>query len=588
MLKALKIANAQNRKTFRIADLVETGAIDRSQVNLFDILGSYTQRAAQDFAMLDVKNAMKGSNLLLDYKTVEKSLLGKAIKEARAKGWEKVDPRHFPMYSKTMMHPAMKEWLYHFKYERLNANMFDKGMSHVKVWQFANPFFLPYYDMMQGLVARGPIGMLNPISMGRDLAWAAKTMKSRPQIYYDIMHAGMQSKPMAMPFDQWTSQINKLKNTNAGSYMWQMTKETVVSAGLRPIYEASWNTAWGLDKMVRLATTKYMMRKGMSTFDASQFAALIHSDYANVPMKIRRNLNRVMFTPSFKITMFRLYKEMMKSMVKVPLKKLSGKGAELTLQEKQLAKAGTATVLGAMVGMDLFLQNKGYIRDQFARRYYKDIVDSEGKRKEDVIVFSSPLTMVPKYAYKLKDILTKAPYRDSKIQQIIDSVKWDIHPVWRIINDLAQNRKDNGDPIWEPYGDSEPLKYAKMAEYSITSALAIIKQIGLKDEPDDQQEAWALYRKDMGEVFALITSPTTFAYIRDPAVTRYRKKLERTKREWQRAIKDATREGRFNKNMITIGHKKLLKQTQDLRRAIEETEKRHDNVIYSDWKKSNK
>jgi len=585
--KGMKLANTQGRKTFRIQDLIDSGAIRRDQVNLMDMLAAYTQRASHDLPMLDVKIAMKKSGLafdMADYAGKPKGALRAAIQEAKTKGWKKPDARHFPMWGKTYMHQGLWDWLYHFKYEQLNKTKFDSFMSHVKVWQFANPFFLPYYDMMQGIVARGPLGAINPVGIGRDMAWAVKMMKNRPREYWELMHAGLQSKPMAMPFNQWLGQIEKLKNTNAGGYLWQLTKETVGTAGLRPIYEASWNTAWSLDKLVRLSTAKYMMRKGMSTFDAAQFSALIHSDYANVPMKFRRTYNRAFFTPTFKITMFRLYKEMMKNMLKVPLKKVTGRGAELSLQEKQLAKAGLTTVLGAMVGMDVFLQSKGYIRDQFARRYYKNVMNEKGEMKEDVIVFSSPLTMVPKYAYKL-DSLVKENYRDNKFMQAFDSFKWDIHPVWRVSMDIAQNRKDNGDKIWQPFGDSDPMKAVKIAEYAAVSALAIIRQIGLKDEPDDQKEAWDLYKKDMGYLFATISSPTTFAYLRDPKVIRYVKKLQRLQRDWKRAITDAAKEGTYNVNIAINGQKKIIRATEDLKKAIAQAEKINDQATWNRWKR---
>lgn len=589
-IKAMKLANAQGRKTFRIADLLETGAIRDDQVNVIDIMSSYIYRASKDFPLLDVKNAMKKSNLVLDFDDI-KHLGGQKAKDIiadrTASGWKRVDPRFFPMFGRSYMHPAMEEWLHHFKYERLNANKFDKLMGMVKVAQFAKPLFLPYYDLMQGAVARGPLGMLNVPKQFMDYMWAARMMRKRPKLYWELMHAGLQSKPMALPFNQWVGQMNALKTTNAGSYLWSKTKEAGVTAGLKPIYEASWNVAWGLDKMVRLGTARRMMKEGMSTFDAAQFAALVHSDYANVPVKTRRALNRALFTGTFKITMFRFYKEMLKNLVKVPYKKAIGRGAELSMQEKQLAKAGAGTILGAMVGLDTFMQSKGYKRDQFARRYYKDVRTKDGKWKEDVMVFSSPLTMIPKYGYKIRDLFTEN-YADSKIEQALQSFKWDIHPVYRITYDLSRNKDDAGDPIWMPFADSEPLKYAKMADYAVTQAIAIIKEIGLKDEPDDQQEAWELYKKDMGQVFSLISAPTTFNYLRDPKIIRYKKKLDRTKLEWKRAMKDAIRDGRFTKEMAVNGHKKLQKQTRELIEAIKKTESIHDNAVMQGWKKEDR
>jgi hypothetical protein len=192
--------------------------------------------------------------------------------------------------------------------------------------------------------------------------------------------------------------------------------------------------------------------------------------------------------------------------------------------------------------------------------------------------------MVPKYAYKLND-LRKENFRDNKFMQAFDSFKWDIHPVWRISMDIAQNRKDNGDKIWMPFGDSEPMKAVKIVEYAAVSALAIIKQIGLKDEPDDQKEAWDLYKKDMGYLFATLSAPTTFAYLRDPKVIRYVKKLQRLQRDWKRAITDAVKEGTYNKNIAINGQKKIIRATEDLKRAIAQAEKINDQATWNRWKR---
>lgn len=584
-LKALKIANAHKRATFRIADLIEAGAIKREQVNLFDMMAAYTRRASKDLAMLDVRNAMRKSGQFVDIEDMKKFLpkgeMRDMIKKLRGDGWHRMDPRHYPMFNRGYMHPAMQEWLYQFKHEKLNANWFDKTLSSVKGWQFANPFFLPYYDVMQGAAARGA-GLINPIGWGKDMRAAYKLMRDKPRLYWEMMNNGLQSKPMATPFDEFMGKVNRLKLETGFDYINHLGKETGKSLGLKPLYEASWTAAWEMDKMIRISTANYYIRKGMSVADASQLAALIHSDYANVPIKLRRGLNRVLFTGTFKVTMFRLYKEMMKNMAKVPYKALTGRAAELTMQEKQLAKAGYTTVLGIMGGMDAFMIAKGYERDQFARRYYKNVWTPEGP-KEDVVVFSSPLTMIPKYWNKLRQIVNEN-YKDDAMGQVIDTFKWDIHPVYRIGIDLMNNKKDNYDPIYEPFVDSGLMKHAKMAEYTVKQGLQIIKQIGLEKVPEDQQKAWDLYRKDMGYIMAYLTKPTSFQYLRDKSTVKYKKDIQKLQRKFKNVLQDQIDSGRFDPQKAYRAQQELHSRIQKIVKLIQTAEMANDRSVWERWK----
>lgn len=583
-LKSLKLANAQKRETFRIADLVSSGAIKKEQIDLFDMMAAYSRRASKDIAMLDIRNSMAKEGAFKSFEDLKKlapDIKKAEIKKLKADGWRRMDPRHFPFFSRGWMHPAMQEWLYNFKYERLNATTFDKVLSSVKVWQFANPFFLPYYDVMQGAVARGPLGMLNPVGWGRDLYAAIKMYKNKSPLYWELLHEGIDSKPMAIPFDEWSGKLQRLKGETGFEFLAKYGKETAKSVGLKPIYEASWYVAWELDKLVRLATANLFMRKGWSVADASKMSALLHSDYANVPVATRRALNRVLFTGTFKVTMGRLYKEMIKEMVRVPYKMVTGKGKELTNIQRNLAKSGYTTVLTGMMGFDLFMTANGYERDQFARRYFKPVMTDRGP-KEDVVVFSNPMTMIPKYWQTIRK-LANENYKDDRMGDIVNEFKYDIHPVYRIALDIANNKRANGEHIWEPFADTGAMKWAKNADYAAGQVWQIFKQIGMEDVPEDQQKAWDLFQKEWGPVAAYLMKPTSFQYLRDPSVVRYVKDLNKMQRAFQNQIADMADDRKYDPVKVQRMAQELKRRSARIVELIQHAQKINDRNAMERW-----
>jgi len=570
-IKAFKLANTQKRQTFRIQDLIDSGAIEKSQVNLFDMMGAYGRRASKDLAMLDIKNAMRKGGQLIDMNDVkmmpkkEQGVMLRALKQA---GWKRADPRDFPMFNRGYLHPSMSEWLTKLKMTDLNANWYDRTLSSVKGFQFANPFFLPLYDMQQAMAARGMLGMFNLKAWGQDMAWAAKMMKEKPQEYWDILKYGQQSKPMALPYDEFQSKIAGMRDTTAGQYLWNLIKRHNVKG----LYNVSWDSAWNMDKFTRFTTTKFMMRKyGMDLFEAAQTSGLIHSDYADVPVKMRRGANRFMFTPTFKMTMARSYYHQVKSMVNVPLKTVLGRSDEITKQERAMARAGTG-LIGMLVGLDMFMTGKGWERDQFARRYYKQVEDEDGRIKENTAVYASPLNMVPKYIYKVSKVMNEG-YKDDKLGKLWSEFKWDAQPVYRIATDLYNNKQANGNPIYEPFMDSDPMIAAKSAMYATEQVFQIIKTIGLVEAPKDQQEAWDLYRKDMGNVWSYTTKPNSFQYLREPSSQRNIRKIKQMQRDFKQIVQDQMEDGRYDEDRARKGMEELYRRQKRIVDLIEKTER---------------
>ncbi len=512
-IKALALDNLKKRTTLSIQSLVDAGAIVKSDINVFDIIMSYSRKMAKDFALLDVRKSAMAEGM---------------ISKKKLPGFERIDPRRAPLFGKDWLHPAFKDWLYDFRVSTVNQTRVDKMFSLVKMWRFAKPGFLAYYDLQQHAVARN-IGWLNPIGIGKDFSKALYLILKKPPEYYEILERGISSKPFDLPWKTTMELVDKLKGTTAGDVLRSIARQGVHP--LKTSYEALWETAWWGDQFIRLVTNNMFLRRGASPWEAAQTAAFIHSDYAGVPMATRRSMQKILFTGTFKITMGKLYASMIKQMARVPYKLVTGGRKDLTFAEKEVAKAGYATVFGAMVGYDtLMTKIFGWKRDQFAIRYYKEIQTPEGA-KEVVHVLASPLTMIPKYWSKFNRLMLTDYYSNDKLKGGIETFKWDLHPVYNISYSIINNKNPAGNMIYDPIGDSWGTIIGKSTRYAVRQSLAVLDYVA---KQDDQEKAWKHYQKDVGKLFSWLAKPASFTYLRNTGIDRLRAKKDHLDRDFSK------------------------------------------------------
>jgi hypothetical protein len=562
-VKALSLANLKKRKTITIQDLIDAGAVDKADVNVFDIVMSYSRKMAKDFALLDIRKSAMAEGM---------------VSSKKLPGFERIDPRRAPLFGKDFMHPAFKDWLYDFRVSTVNQTRTDKIFSTIKMWRFAKPLFLMYYDLQQHAVARN-VGWLNPVGIGQDFGKALYQMAKKPKSYYEALEHGVSSKPFDLPWKTSMELVEKLKGTTAGDILKGLAKQG--KHPLKTTYEALWETAWWGDRFVRLATNNMYLRKGASPWEAAQTAAFIHSDYAGVPMASRRAMQKILFTGTFKVTMGKLYADMIKQMARVPAKLLTGKGKTLTFREKEIAKAGYATAFGAMVGYDtLMTKGFGWKRDQFAIRYYKDVDTPEGP-KEVVHVLASPLTLIPKYWSKFQRLMLTDYYSDDKLRGGIETFKWDLHPVHNVAYSLVNNKDQKGDMIVNPIADSPGTKLGKRIRYAVKQSLAVLEYVAGEK---DQKQAWKYYQKDVGKLFSWLLSPASFTYLRDPKVERLNSQLHFLKERFQKIGYKMEHGKKQNGEPYTEAdfrkfYEQMDKKSEELQKKIIIAEKEHDRTV---------
>jgi len=293
---------------------------------------------------------------------------------------------------------------------------------------------------------------------------------------------------------------------------------------IKNIYNASWHIAWKLDETVRMASYRYLMEKGFSPREAAQNAAKFHSDYASVPATTRRTLNHIFFTPTFKITMGKLYAKMISDAVKSVYK--LGKVDKTTA----LYGKGLIATFGILEGWDLFMRAQGFECDEWGRRYIKRVETDEGE-KELVVTWSSPANMFQKYYYRAKAALQ--PEVEKPLVRFFESNKWEIHPLYRVGYEIANNDNGIGDKVYSDF-DTPTVKAGKSLKHAIGGTIQLL---GLLDREESNKEAQERFKKESGQLLDLATRPFTFKYMRSVEERRVGYKLSAVRKRFESELR---------------------------------------------------
>ena len=230
---------------------------------------------------------------------------------------------------------------------------------------------------------------------------------------------------------------------------------------------------------------------------------------------------------------------MMKDAVKTGADLVTGKA----IDKKQLTFAqGAAGVLIINAAFDLFMTEfQGFKRDEWGRRYVKEIEDEKGEKKEIVQTWSAPSNMWFKYVSRWN--AANKPWIDKKMLRFLEMNRWEFHPVWRTSYDLVQNNNGLGDEIWNEF-DPEDVRLKKQMRYALTSIVALFR--GFDAQPSTK-EARRLFVKEVGQLWELASRPFTFKYMRATEETRKYQRVRSMKRKFERAL----RRGELNQEQVS-------------------------------------
>ena len=483
------------RTTITVKDLVDTGIITRQEADARVIIGEYCDRMGRKYALgkifenAEKEGLIKSAAEKPDWPTARISVKGQHVSIPQLRG-KRLDP----FFSDVITDFFSKEQV-----------TLGGVFGVVKMMQFYNPLFMPMYDVWQSAAA----GMAITPKAPKYMLQGIKDVWSKTDNWERASENGTFSKPFVIPYDKFEY---KFKEAMKGNKLGDFLKKAALPTNWIPmLYSASWNTAWKLDETVRMMTFNMLQDQGYSDREAGQLAALYHSDYASVPPSTRKALNKVFFTPTFKITMGKLYLNMLKGagkyMAKYPAK-LIGKEIPISREEKNLAR-GAVIASSIMMGIKLYFESQGYEEQELFRKYVKTVETDEGP-KENVITLANPFNIPWRYYYRVKGAFK--PETTNVAEKMLQTVKWDLHPIWRVGADVVDNYNWN---IYNPFDDSKKIA-TDIAIYTTGEFVAITKGI-LENakEGEIKADAFKALQKDFGKFKAIIIKPFVFNYLRE-------------------------------------------------------------------------
>jgi len=485
--KIMSILPHWGRTTITVKDLVDKGIITRKEADIRAIIGEYSDRMGRKYALgkifenAEKEGLIKSSAEKPDWPTARIYVKGQHVSIPQLRG-KRLDP----FFSDVITDFFSREQV---------------GMAGVfgitKMLQFYNPLFLPMYDVWQSAAAGLAVTPKAPKYITQGIKDSFKKTDNWERAYEN----GTFSKPFVIPYDKWEYQFSEaMKDNKMGDFL---KKAALPTNWIPMLYTASWHTAWKLDETVRMMTFNMLQDQGMSDRDAGQLSALFHSDYASVPPKTRKALNKVFFTPTFKITMGKLYLNMLKGGAKVLTK-----GKNATQREKVMARGALLAVAG-MMGIGAYFKSQGYEEQEKFRKYVKEIETDEGL-KENVITLANPFNIPWRYYYRIKGAFK--PQTTNVAERLVNTAKWDLHPIWRVGATIVDNYNYS---IWNPYDDTGTI--AKDIAFYTTGEIVKVTQSMLESAQAGEVkiENFKALQKDFGKLEAYILKPFIFNYLRE-------------------------------------------------------------------------
>ena len=587
--QVLSILAAKKRQTFMIADLFDKKHgldIKESDVRMGDILASYAKKKGKDLAFLNLREALIKDGIAVKKKRDKDGKVNKHwVKTMNNRGFVNT-PIYTPFLYDYMVKNDFFQYLDGITRRADNLGIPSKILNITKMTQFYNPLFLPMYDIIQGVMLGSTTGltarMLTGAGVGakagtlvggvvggalggaigggiglisdKKFRIAIRSVVTKDSKYQAAVSDGLTSTPYPNPLQNYQEQMKTMASGTPELRNLITNFATVNPVKIfKAVYTLSWNTAWQLDGIIRMYSYNYLMdKKGMSSEKAAQRAALFHGDYAGVPARTRNQMNRLFFTPTFKVAMSKLYINMIHGF---------GQTIAPTIKTSTDAKNNFYAVLRmiAMLGAwDMLMMSLGYDRDQFGRRYVKEVETEEGK-KESVLTFSAPHNMFLKYVYRANEAFS--PEVDNAMLQLVKSNSWEIHPLYRVAYGIASNEKGDGSPI---YGHLEPYegKLMKSTAYMIKGLLPILKIYGGEIETEEAREQ---LKKEIGQTSELLTRYFTFTYLRMPKEVRMSNAIQRLKGFFHEDIYNVYKDiGEVPNAVIEERYKELLKKVNKI------------------------
>jgi hypothetical protein len=430
------------------------------------------------------------------------------------------------------------------------SNVAARTMQRVKMATFFKPWYMPTNDIVQALTLGG--ALLHPYAHTRGLIDAFTDLRTRNAVYQRLSELAGFSQPHGNNVETLRDINKRIKNgTISESEVYSFFHDRIKSAGLnvkdfKPVkaYDSLmsmvWDLAWTGDQLIRLSTYNGLKRRGYSDEAAAKHTARAHADYADVPVAARRASNKVVYTPTYTISMIKQMISTMASPIRFTSQLLTP-GVKVSERNK-MELQGLLSVAATLGALDLLMVGfLGWERDEFGRKYTKE-VDTEMGPKTETINVTMPINKIIKYHYMVKDAAGEEFVPG--MNMLMNRLSWELTPAVRIAMNITEGIDAAGNPVFSQFDDSS-VKAFKGA-VSLLRDIAPITKVGseknIKLRGVSVEESKRI-RKDLGNVFKIIDL-LGFTHLglkgQEDAITGYKMRKLRSKfrMDYQRAIEN--------------------------------------------------
>ena len=470
-------------------DLYKAKDLDRTLLEPKDmdirrIMMAYAHKAGHKIGLKKIFSAAEKEGLLRD-------------EDVAPRSWKQMPSWIYPTLKGKRAHPVFADYFEtNFVRQGFMPPKLGGVLGTIKLMQFYNPLFLPMYDMVQAWWSGSVRSYRTPNSVLK----AFRSMRKADKHYWDMHEWGGFSTPYTPSFETYMKRADQILKSD--NFMKRVVKKV---ANPYEWYKTSWKTAWTGDHFIRLITYHHYVSKGYTPREAAQLTAKLHADYASIPPSTRKWLNKIFFTPSFKISMMAAQAEMVKSAGKLLIKGRKAGGTE-----KAMAKSLVGLTSG-MLMREAIMHALGFKTDQYGLKYYKEIEDEDGKKRELVLHVATPDNVYLRFFHRFKTVLPIFGKEEKKLEGFINRAKWELHPLWQVGMELYSNKSVSLAPIYNPLDKPEKIIKDSL-EYTARRLIRATELLPGKKESLQRRDAYNALVKDLdkiGVVLSFFTLPYT-------------------------------------------------------------------------------
>lgn len=332
--------------------------------------------------------------------------------------WQKIDSRLFPSGQGKKYHPAMADAIGELTYSGSTRAdkilyIYDKINFAGKMIGFYNPIFMTNYDMQQGWRAGG-------LSFLGNIPKAWKIWHEKGDEYYKLMEAGLFNK--ILDYKPGASVMVKQLLDQAEKSFGIKFAEKLVDGLTHPIKGLQMfnnKTTWQIDEILRIACRlgiqNKRVAKGLNEFQITDLANDFMAAYNKLPKATKKNLNRAIFTPTYKVSMMRILGKMHRHPKRFTAQLLRHHGYKLFMK----------FVLPTIIGAYLANEYKDEIVQVFSEKGYR-LVIKIGDKTERVYAISGPLLEETKVIHRKPEYTLKLnlAFLPNLMNTVINRSKW--------------------------------------------------------------------------------------------------------------------------------------------------------------------